>query len=128
MGLPCLNCKKDVTPDVAKIYSGVFLCPDCFFVASRFEERITSELKSLLLIAREAIRIAAVKGELRFSPAESMADLSKKEVLESILKMSEMKDVHDRTARGGHTSQQPAATAARQPPPRQLGVRGGSGT
>ena len=86
------------------------------------------ELASLQLIAREAIRIAAVKGDLRFSPAESMADLSKKEVLESILKMSEMKDAHDRAARGSHTGQQPAAVTAGQPPLRQLGVRGGQRT
>lgn len=127
MGLPCQNCHKDVAPEDAKIYAAVFVCPDCNTIAMRFEERIMKELKNLQLIARESIRIALVKGELILGKANPLQDLSKKEVLESIIKMSEAKDVHDKraAAQRGNPPQQPAPAAQGTRPLRQLGPRGG---
>jgi hypothetical protein len=127
MGLPCQNCHKDVAPEDAKIYSAVFVCPDCNTIALRFEERIMKELKSLQLIARESIRIALVKGELILGKANPVQDLSKKEVLESIIKMSEAKDVRDQRAAAQRSNpvQQPTPVAQGTRPLRQLGPRGG---
>ena len=126
MGLPCQNCHKDVAPEDAKIYSAVFVCPDCNTIAMRFEERIMKELRSLQLIARESIRIALVKGELILGKSNPVQDLSKKEVLESIIKMSEAKDAHDkRAAQRSNPAQQPAPVAQGTRPLRQLGPRGG---
>jgi hypothetical protein len=125
MGIGCTNCKKDVASDAGRIYAEVFVCGDCFFIASRFEERILKELKALQLVAREAIRIGLVQHQLSFGKADPMKDLSKKEVLEQMLKMMEMRDAKRPAAQRSDSNQQPqpATQATRQV--RQLGGRGG---
>lgn len=99
--LPCLNCHNPVDPQKAKIFAGVFVCETCHLVATRLEERGTAELRSLLTLQREAIRIALTRGELVLGPAEPTRELSKKEVLEQIVKLSEAADAVKARARAG---------------------------
>lgn len=87
--LPCLNCQKQVDPQESKVFAGVFVCPTCYSVAERLEARATEELKSLLTLQREAIRVALIERRLALGPAEVQRDLTKKEVLEQIVQLSE---------------------------------------
>jgi hypothetical protein len=123
MGIGCTNCRKELT-DTGKIYAEVLVCGDCFFIASRFEERILKELKALQLVAREAIRIGLVQHQLAFGQADPMRDLSKKEVLEQMLKMMEMRDAKRPVTQRSDSSQQPPPAAQAVRPLRQLGARG----
>jgi hypothetical protein len=86
-GLPCLNCQKQVGANAGKIFAGCFVCPTCFEVASRMETRLEGELKRMLVMLRESIRIAIVERRLVLGPADAARDLSKKEVLEAIIEL-----------------------------------------
>jgi hypothetical protein len=88
-GLPCLNCQKPVQAAEAKIFAGTFVCPVCFAIATRMEDRLNGELKRLLLMTREAIRISIVERKLALGPADAARDLSKKEVLEAIIQLQD---------------------------------------
>ena len=92
MGLPCLNCKRDVAQDDLKVFAGIFVCPACYQIAERFNQRATEELKSLLVMQRELIRVALVEGRLHLGPAESTKELTKKEVFEELLRLADRKD------------------------------------
>jgi hypothetical protein len=95
-GLPCLNCQKPVQATEARIFAGTFVCPACFAIATRMEARLTSELKRLLLMTREAIRISIVERRLVLGPADEARDLSKKEVLEAIIQLQDRADAAPR--------------------------------
>jgi len=88
MNLPCLNCKADVAPGAGKFFAEVFLCESCHTMAQHFHERLERELKYLLVIARESIRISLVEGKFSF-PEGPAGEPSKRQVLEEILKMEE---------------------------------------
>src|ERR1700735_4174059 len=112
--LPCLNCKKPVEPADAKTFAGVFVCADCYKLAARFEQRGEQELRHLLVLQREAIRIALVEGRLVLGPHEQHREPTKREVLEQVLKLAETADAHKaRTVtRPGHPGQQSPPTQA----------------
>jgi hypothetical protein len=86
-GLRCLNCQKEVAAADGKIFAACFVCPTCFEIASRIEARLEGELKRMLLMLREEIRISIVERRLVLGPADAARDLSKKEVLEAIIKL-----------------------------------------
>lgn len=69
--LPCVNCHKDVAPEQAKMFAEVLVCPDCYIVAERLFERGNKELRMMLTVLKEMIRLALVKGELQFAQQQS---------------------------------------------------------
>lgn len=105
--LPCLNCQTPVEPKDAKIFAEVFVCPQCFSVAERLEQRAAEELKALLLILREAIRVALIERRLILGPAEPLRDLTKKEVLEQIITLAEKADANRARVVTGDSDQSP---------------------
>lgn len=84
----CLNCGKEVRPTEAKLFAEVFLCPTCYVQADHFYLRLDHELKSLLVLAKDAIRVALLQGKFSF-PENGSQEVSKREVLEAILTMEE---------------------------------------
>lgn len=78
--LPCVNCKKDVDPDTAKFFGKIFICDDCYRIAERLYARGEQELKMLLLVLRESIRLAIVQGNLQFS-LQQLEDMDKEDLL-----------------------------------------------
>jgi hypothetical protein len=99
-GLPCVNCRQKVGQVNAKFFDGVFLCPSCHGVALRVEERLTSELKMLLVMLREAIRVAACDGKLHLSDTGIAPEASKKDVLEAVLQLTERKEARKKVVPG----------------------------
>lgn len=85
--LGCVNCKKDVAPDQAKMFAQAFVCPDCFLVAERFMQRGTKEANQMLLILKESIRLALIRGELQFS-AEKIEDMSPEELFKEMSQLT----------------------------------------
>jgi hypothetical protein len=84
-----LNCKKPVDPDSVKFFAQAFVCPVCYECAEHFVLKLEKELRHLLVIAKEAVRLALIEGRFHFnSPGEGV---SKKELLEEIVRLEEIR-------------------------------------
>lgn len=91
MNLPCMNCKADVPAGEGKFFAEVFVCARCQTMAVHFHERLERELRFLLTMAKESIRISLVQGKFNF-PEGPAGEPSKKDVLEAILALEETRD------------------------------------
>lgn len=89
--LPCMNCGEEINPEDAKVFSGVLVCPRCFSLAHSLLERSEHELQALMLMMREAIRIALVEGKLALGMAD-MQGVSKAEVLKEVLRLEGIRE------------------------------------
>ncbi len=65
--VPCMNCKKPMKQEEAKIFAECLLCPDCYRVAERIYQQAQNELQQLLLTMKESLRLSIVRGQLGFS-------------------------------------------------------------
>lgn len=122
MNLPCMNCKKEVAQDEAKLFAEVFLCPSCFTQAGHFFSRMVSELNFLLTMAKESIRLALVQGKFSF-PEGPSGEPSKRAVLEEILKLEEARDKQSKERSCVPT---PSSESTRLPAPSKTVVVAGS--
>lgn len=116
MALPCVNCNQPVQQQDAKFFHGVFVCGTCHTMAESLYSRASQELKNLLLMLQESIRIALIEHRLQFREGVD-AELSKKEVLEAIVRLQEMKE-------NGHTHAMASggsAVSGTEPEPRTSG-------
>ena len=66
-----MNCKREVEQDQMKIFAEVLVCPECFTIADRLYDRGNRELRMMLTVLKEIIRLALIKGELQFSQPQS---------------------------------------------------------
>jgi len=89
--LPCMNCKTTVSPNEAKIFAEVFVCPTCFRVAESLHNNGKRELTALLDMMKEAIRIALIEGRLQLSE-QALQDVSKTDLLRAIVDLQEKSD------------------------------------
>lgn len=103
----CMNCKSPVPPADAKLFAEVFLCPSCHTAAVHFWERLDRELRSLQVMARDAIRVSLLEGKFYFPEATGETSVSKRAVLESILAMEEA-----RAAKEAACTKHPSSVAA----------------
>lgn len=86
--LPCMNCRKPIESGESKIFAQVFVCPTCYGTAKSFYEKLEVELRQLLTVAKESIRVALVEGRFHLSEAH-VRDISKRELLQEIVSMEE---------------------------------------
>lgn len=86
--LPCLNCQKMVGGSDALIFEGVYCCPSCHAVASRALTRLEAELRSLLVLARESIRVSLIERRLHL-PDKPEEDISKTDLLQAIVELQQ---------------------------------------
>ena len=89
--LACMNCKQETSTENARFFAEVFLCPSCYDKASHFYVRTERELRYLLVVAKEAIRIALVEGRFDL-PEAPTGEPSKREVLQEILRIEELRE------------------------------------
>ncbi len=95
-GIPCMNCKRQVAQDQGRVFAEVFVCPDCHKMAESLYNRCDGELRRLLLMLRELIRIALVEGKLQLGPAMSNEEIPKAELLKMITELAEKKNAAPR--------------------------------
>ena len=91
--LRCMNCKAPVNANEGEFFAEVFLCKDCNTQAVHFWHRTEKELKHLLTVSKEAIRLSLITGKFSF-PEGPQGDLSKRDVLQEVLKMEEAREKH----------------------------------
>lgn len=89
--LQCMNCRTPTAADEADLFAEVFLCKSCHTQAVHFWQRIDRELRSLQVMAKDAIRVCLLEGRFSF-PEGTGGEVSKREVLETILTMEEARD------------------------------------
>lgn len=103
MSLPCMNCQQPVADASAKFFHGTLVCGTCHAMAERLYDRARKELTDLLVMLQEGIRIAIIERRLQFRE-EKDGEVSKKEVLEAIVRLKDMKDARALATSGGTTS------------------------
>lgn len=86
-----MNCKRAVPPDKAKFFAEVFLCESCSEQAVHFYQRLEIELKHLLVMSKEALRISLVTGKFSF-PEGPSGEVSKRDVLQQVLALEEARE------------------------------------
>jgi len=86
-----MNCRKSTPADKAQLFAEVFLCEDCHTQVVHFWSRIDRELRSLQVMAKDAIRVCLLEGRFSF-PEGAGGEVSKREVLETILSMEEARE------------------------------------
>jgi hypothetical protein len=91
--LKCMNCKSPVGASEGEFFAEVFLCKNCNTQAVHFWHRTEAELKHLLTISKEAIRLSLITGKFTF-PEGPLGDVSKRDVLQEVLKMEEAREQH----------------------------------
>lgn len=82
--LKCMNCACPVGQSDGEFFAGVFLCGDCNTVATRLYERGSSELKLVLSMLKDAIRMAIVQKKLQFNTPEQIASTSRTDLLDKL--------------------------------------------
>ena len=74
MGLPCLNCSKDVQAEYIKLFAGCAVCPECYAVALRIYDQGQLELKQILTLLTGLIRTSIVQHRLALPPPPERVD------------------------------------------------------
>lgn len=82
--LPCVNCGEEVLSNEGKLYAEVYVCPDCYAVAERMTERAHRELKLVLVMMRDAIRLGLLQKKLRFRTPEELKNVNKADFLSEL--------------------------------------------
>ena len=88
-GLPCINCKRAMAPDTAKLFAQVLVCEECFRIAETLLLRGERELKQLMVVLKEAIRSEMLRGELQFSSIQQVADVPKVDLMTHLADLAE---------------------------------------
>lgn len=91
-GISCMNCGQPVSEQDGKVFAEVFVCPVCYEMAERLYGKCEGELRRLLLLLREAVRVALVEGKLKYGPAQPLDDVPKEDLLRMIVSMTEKKN------------------------------------
>ncbi len=86
----CMNCGEMTLPKDGDLYLGVFVCPMCKGVAEILRKRARKELKHLLTLLDETIRLALVEGRLKLGEQDPQGD--KRKVLMTIVDLLEAKN------------------------------------
>jgi uncharacterized protein (DUF2225 family) len=70
-----------------KLFAQIFICPKCYFIAEKLYSRGEQELKMLLLVLRESIRLAIVQHNLQFSPKQ-LEEMKREDLLTHLQKLA----------------------------------------
>lgn len=95
-GLRCLNCQLTYAHGIGVTVLGVMVCPSCAVVAERILERAEAELKMLLTLMKEKVRLSLIEGKLQFGPGAE-APPSKEDVLKAIIELHGRQDESQRS-------------------------------
>ena len=116
MGVPklkCMNCKAELEQSQAKIAFEVLVCPDCEKVANRFFAQAQKELKVVLVLMKDAIRMGLTQGRLQFS-MDGDKPVSRQDLL---VKLGELVERAQEKASQCSTETTNSAETTKQPAP-----------
>ena len=84
----CLACKQPVAEKDGKLFAECFVCPGCYQLATHLYERGERDVRWLLVMLKEALRIAILKGELRLTE-DAQGEVSKQQLLSAVAGLAE---------------------------------------
>ena len=87
--LNCMNCKREILPNKGEIYLKVFICHNCKLIAERLYERAQKDVKHLLVMMKEAIRLGLVQGKLQFRDTNQVDEVSRPDLLSKLADLAE---------------------------------------
>lgn len=86
-----MNCRAPVEESGGKLFKGVWTCATCHGYAERAYQRLQKELKYLLTVSGEAIRIALIEGRMH-PPTEPAQEVSKADLLRTIMQVADHRE------------------------------------
>lgn len=69
--LPCMNCTNPVPQDKAKFFQAVFVCERCYELAEGIYRKTEKELKQVLTVFQESLRLSLLQGKLHLGTEPS---------------------------------------------------------
>lgn len=84
-----MNCQRDIPPNKGEFFMEVFVCPDCKCVAERVYERSQQDVKHLLLLMKEVIRMALMEGRLQFQDPKQVEEVSRSDLISRLAELAE---------------------------------------
>lgn len=87
--LKCMNCQREILPNRGEFFMEVFVCSDCKRVAERLYERAQQDVKHLLVMMKEAIRLGLVQGKLQFRDPTQVEEVSRPDLLTKMAELAE---------------------------------------
>lgn len=89
--LRCMNCDQEVSGGEAKVFATVFVCSKCHDTAERLYRRSEGELRMLLLMLKESIRVALLEKRLHVGESGKVEDVSKTDLLRMMVRLEEQR-------------------------------------
>ena len=87
--LKCMNCQKELQPNGGEFFMEVFICSSCKLIAERLYERAQQDVKHLLVMMKEAIRLGLVQGQLQFRDPEQVEEVTRPNLLNKLAELAE---------------------------------------
>ena len=85
-GMTCMNCHVRITSLAAKLWQAVLVCDNCHALATSSCARIEMDLKRLLVLAQDRVRVALVEGKLHPThDPQAQRDLTYKSVVDALM-------------------------------------------
>jgi hypothetical protein len=76
-----MNCDAPIAAGEMKLFAEVCVCEGCYNMATRMHERALKELKVVLVMMKESIRLALLQKKLQFRTPEELQNVKKPELL-----------------------------------------------
>jgi len=84
-----MNCKAGVSQQDGRFFAEVFVCPGCYRVAETLHNRAQQELKLVLVMMRDAIRLSLLQGQLQFKTPEQLSEAPSGEIVKQMASLVE---------------------------------------
>jgi hypothetical protein len=107
-----MNCRKEVLPNEGKLFAEVFVCPDCYLVAERMMDRALKELKLVLVMMKDTIRVGLLNGKLQFRTPEELRVVKKSDFLAELGRLVE--EAQERNAQAEWQSKTQSSETSKQ--------------
>jgi hypothetical protein len=83
----CTNCKKELLSGQAAVFHDVIICLDCHKMATTIMERAKAQVKMMLLVYADILRVALIKGTLQF-PELPVEQLTIPDIMKGVIEKS----------------------------------------
>jgi hypothetical protein len=103
-GLKCMNCMIEVGPNEGDLFAAVFVCPRCHAVATRLYERGQQDVRRVLTMMHEAIRVGLLHGQLTFADVDAVDRVHKQDLLVELSRLANEANRCQRTSSSTSTN------------------------
>lgn len=79
-----MNCDKELEKGEMKLFAQVCVCSGCAKTAERMLDRANEELKLVLVMMKEAIRVALLEKKLQFATPDQIRSMKKGDLLSKL--------------------------------------------